>query len=117
METLAERIGKALPEAKWLEDMAEPGGAYRGERKNKRRSHEVNRAPRQMTVTFPEKEWPERVRELAREWDVRPSDVVTYAVSWLVAGLGEGRIEVPAGKVGWGDRAGAPLEAMLPWEP
>lgn len=85
-------------------------------RKTKRRPHEQNRAHRQMSVTFPSAEWGIQVRRLAERWDLRPADVMVYAVSFMMSAIEAGELRRPGGeKQRFYHRSGEALE--LPWEP
>lgn len=85
-------------------------------RKTKLRPHETKRKARQMSVTFRTPEWKEAVQEKANEWGLRPSDLLTYCLSYTMAAVESGKLEPPKGKGSrFYHRAGEFLD--LPWEP
>ena len=86
-------------------------------RKTKCRPHEQERKRRVMSVTFPSPEWKDTVRGLARSWGARESDVMTFAVAYLMRAIeDDGDVGQPVlGQAGFQDRTGETLD--LPWEP
>lgn len=85
-------------------------------RKTKLRPHETERKKRQMSVTFPTPEWKQTLQDKADEWGLRPSDLLTYCLSYTMAAIESGELEPPKGKDRRSyHRAGELLD--LPWEP
>jgi hypothetical protein len=85
-------------------------------RKTKLRPHETERKKRQMSVTFPTPAWKQTLQDKADEWGLRPSDLLTYCLSYTMAAVESGKLEPPKGKGGrFYHRAAEFLD--LPWEP
>jgi hypothetical protein len=69
-----------------------------------------------MSVTFPTPEWKRTLQDKADEWGLRPSDLLTYCLSYTLAAVESGQLEPPQGKRGrFYHRAAEFLD--LPWEP
>lgn len=95
-----------------------PQPSVPAEKKGKRKKqspHVRDRRARMMSVTFPDPEWCDAIRELAERWDVRPGDIVVYAVSRFFDDLRNEEVEGPIARAGFQDRAGDVFD--LPWEP
>lgn len=103
-------------------------GLSRGERKQQAQQaeelkperkpppHEIERKARQMSVTFPTPEWKRAIAEQADKWDMRPSDLLVYCVSYTMQAIETGRVKRPKGRVGrFYHRAGEAFD--LRWEP
>lgn len=88
----------------------EPGKSQR-----KRTPHARDRARRQMSITFPDPEWRDAIRNQAAAWDIRPSDLIIWAISQAMAMIEAGTVERPDGEQEIYHRSGAMLD--LPWEP
>lgn len=87
-------------------------------RKTKQTPHEIGRKERQMSVTFPAPEWKQTIKDKAKAWELRPSDLLTYCVAYTMAAIEAGELQPPKGKGEEGRfyyRAGAVLD--LPWKP
>lgn len=88
-----------------------PGPSPRG---RKATPHEKGRHGRRMTVTLPDAEWAEAIREGAQRFGLRPSDFLVWCISRAMYGITfEG--ERPEGTVD--ERSGVAEGVRLPWEP
>lgn len=90
-----------------------PRGRER-ERGRKATPHEQGRHGRRMTVTLPDAEWAEAIREIAQKFGLRPSDFLVWCISLAMYGI-EMEGEKPEGTVD--ERSGVAEGVRLPWEP
>ena len=109
-DLLTDSLLAAVPEPKPPEPEPEPTPARKITR------HETGRKARQMSLTFPSPAWKEAINDQAAKWDLRPSDLLVFCVSYALGEIAEGRAERPAGEIDrHRQRAGEGLD--LPWTP
>jgi hypothetical protein len=86
-------------------------------RKTKRKPHEVKRASRQLSVTFPMPDWKDAVLYQADRWGVRTSDFLTFCVAFTMQAIDSGELRRPPvrGPIRYHHRTGEALD--LPWSP
>ena len=78
--------------------------------------HEISRSARQMSVTFPTPQWRPAIATQAAKWDMRPSDLLIYCISYTMQAIEAGQVKRPPGHVDrFRHRTGEGLE--LPWNP
>jgi hypothetical protein len=109
-DLLTEELLTAVPTEREPEPEPEP------EPERKATPHEKKRKARQMSLTFPSPEWKQAIKEQADKWNMRPSDLLVYCVSYTMQAIEDGEVRRPDGRVGrFYHRAGEALD--LPWEP
>ncbi len=94
-------------------------GTREGERQSRRSPHEMGRAGRSMSVTFPGLGWKEALELLAEEWGpgVYKADVLVYAVSRLMQAWEQGAEGGPPRRTRAPWMRTGDVWADLPWRP
>jgi len=84
-------------------------------RKTKITPHERGRSMRKVTLTLPSSEWKDAIIAEAERWGVRNSDLMTYAISYLMRAIEDGDVQRPGDSSQFYHRSAEML--LLPWEP
>jgi len=87
------------------------------ERETRLRPHETRRKPRAMNVTFPSETWTDAIRAMAKNWGLRPGDLIVWAVSYAIDVILQGNVDHPDGEGREQHHKAMEWESNLPWEP